>query len=118
MIVIVTGSRTFTDFKAVARALAALAPAAVWHGGAKGADSLASTWCSFTGTPSRVFLPDWSTHGKAAGVIRSVAMLNQAPARSTVAAFCKGPLSGSPGTQACVKAARRLGMRVRLFYDW
>lgn len=118
MTVIVTGSRDFTDFQAVAKVLDALSPTQVWHGGARGADTCANTWAAFRGVKVRVFLPDWAGLGKAAGPVRSAQMCGLAKPGSIVAVFCKGPLSSSPGTAACVRAARREGLRVQVHYQW
>ena len=67
------------DYVHVARVLDALhgaiAIGLVVHGGARGADRLAGRWAFARGIIARVFPADWSRHGKAAGMIRNRAML-------------------------------------------
>lgn len=46
----------------------------VISGGADGVDSSAAIYCLDRGIPIDEFLPDWKTHGKAAGPIRNAQM--------------------------------------------
>ena len=119
MIVIVTGSRTFNDYNKIKETMDSLTrPFALWHGGAQGADELAGIWASLYDVPVRVWLPDWATLGKRAGVVRSAAMCDGAPPGSLVVAFIKRPISASPGTAACIKAAKRAALRVKEVATW
>jgi len=43
-------------------------------GGASGADDLGRRWAEDLDIPVRIFKPDWSTHGSAAGPIRNQQM--------------------------------------------
>jgi predicted Rossmann fold nucleotide-binding protein DprA/Smf involved in DNA uptake len=40
-------------------------------GGAKGADTIAESFAKVCRIPTKIFLPDWDKHGKAAGFIRN-----------------------------------------------
>ena len=76
----------------------AFRPSAVWHGGATGADCLASAWARTNKIPVREFPADWRQFGKRAGIMRSRDMLDAAPAGSAVAAFVQPSLNQSRGT--------------------
>ena len=120
---IVTGSRGFADYPALARCLDEVwsfrSFDQLWHGGAAGADRLASSWASLNRVRTQVWLPDWNAYGKGAGLVRSRAMVDSAHPLSIVAVFCKGPLDSSAGTRACVGFARAAGLRIwRIVTSW
>ena len=84
MKVLVTGSRKFTDpFTAsleIDKRLGNLPEGAVViHGGALGADKMAGEAAARHGHLVRAFFADWDTHGKKAGIIRNLAMLDEDP---------------------------------------
>lgn len=112
MLVIVTGSRQFSDYPRLRSVLSSLAPTEVWTGDAAGADSLARVWARLQPVPVRVWRARWAVLGPRAGVVRSAEMLAAAPADSLVVAFPVGALETCRGTAACVRAARRRGLRV------
>lgn len=87
--------------------------AALWSGGASGADSLCASWAVSVGLPVRVWPADWSL-GPSAGPRRSAALLAAAPAGSVVVCFVPGSLASSPGSAATVALARRRGLPVFL----
>lgn len=86
-------------------------PVVLWHGGCRGADACAAAWAAARGVPVRVWPADWARFGRAAGPLRSRAMLAAAAAsgRCGLVAF-----PGGSGTSAAVAAARSLGVGVWL----
>jgi hypothetical protein len=126
---LVTGSRTWSDKTAVARALGEVlgehAPLIVVHGDATGADHLAHCWVRAMaryGHPvSEERHPaDWAAHGRSAGHIRNAEMV-KAGAHLVVAFVdsctlpgCAGrPRHDSHGTSHCLGAARAAGIEIR-----
>lgn len=108
--VIVCGGRDFDDKALVFSTLAAVHAERgirhLWHGGARGADSLAGEWgrtrreLSVHPTPAR-----WTVHGKKAGPIRNQSMLGNGI--DLVIAF-----PGGRGTADMVARARAAGVEV------
>ena len=78
---------------------------AVIHGNARGADSLADEWARKNGVEIIPCPADWETHGKAAGPIRNLEMLQYKP--DLVIAF-----PGGNGTKDMVNKAKREGIPV------
>lgn len=78
MRVIVTGSRHWTDRKAIRGELEKLpSDAIVVHGGAKGADSIAGEVAAELGLQVEVFPANWREFAKSAGPIRNQEMLDK-----------------------------------------
>jgi hypothetical protein len=113
VIVLVCGSRTWTDRETIWRRLRRLAvddpDLEIIHGGAGGADSIAGEWAILAEIPVRVFPADWCRLGRRAGFVRNVEMLDEHP--DLVVAFQRG---GSPGTQHTIDEARRRGISVEV----
>lgn len=107
-IVIVTGSRKWTDRRAVFDALDELAPETVVHGGALGADTMAHQWAKKRGKEARVYFPDWDGHGKGAALHRNQDMLVRYPG-ARLLAF---PVPDSRGTLHTMREAEKMGMTV------
>lgn len=113
--VLVSGSRQWNDVVLLRSVLREIVtegepPIVLIHGGAKGADSLASTLCSEEGWREEVWHPDWDTHGKAAGPLRNKAMVDSSP-NVCVAFVVEG---ASKGTGSCVKFARAANIPVHV----
>lgn len=130
--VLVTGSRTLTDPRAVRAALThawrdAGQPIVVVHGACgarrlrtgewdytrlRGADRWADEWTlehmPFTGCGVERHPADWDRHGRSAGPRRNVAMVKLGAWR--VLGFPVGP---SIGTRHCLRVARAAGLDVR-----
>ncbi len=117
MRVLVTGSRSFADYPAMATALddlffgleALLAPETefvVVHGGAAGADSLAGEWVrrmrelGYDMVRAEVHRADWAKYGKIAGHIRNQEMVD-----STADICLAFPRGVSRGTRDCITRA-------------
>jgi predicted Rossmann-fold nucleotide-binding protein len=86
--IMVTGGRKFMDKATLYRILTTLlkrylgTKIVVIHGGARGADKIASEWVSAASAwpvSERVYLPDWNTLGKFAGPVRNTAMVAAKP---------------------------------------
>ncbi|HXH35730.1 MAG TPA: SLOG family protein [Plantibacter sp.] len=110
--VIVTGSRDFNDRDAIRRALEALtthANVTIVHGGARGADHIAAEEADYIGYTVEEHPADWARHGKRAGILRNLEMLDAGATR--VIAFWDGQ---SRGTAHTIRAARERGMRVSI----
>lgn len=106
MKVIVTGGRNYNNIVKVNEVLDLLKPSILVEGGANGADFLAKCWASKADCSIITIEANWNKHGKAAGPIRNISMLEQHP-DAVVIAF-----SGGKGTAHCVKEALKRGMLV------
>lgn len=108
MKILVTGGRDFTGREALFNLLDNLHAenpvTIIIHGGAKGADSLASEWARSRGVSENVLKPDWSK-GRYAGLQRNGEMLDEKP-DIVVAA------PGGKGTADMVAKARGKGFRI------
>lgn len=113
--ILVTGDRNWTDKDLIRKALAEwLQPGdTVIHGGAKGADSLASE-VAYEWDDVQVveYAAQWEAFGPAAGPIRNRRMLDERP--HVVLAFHDNP-EQSKGTRDCVLVARARGFWVFLY---
>lgn len=114
MIVIVTGSRNWTDRKTLFDRLDAVHQATpitlLVQGGARGADHLAFQWAVERGITWDQFDADWRQYGKAAGMRRNREMLDNYPA-ANVEAF---PIGDSVGTRGCIREAQKRRMSVHV----
>jgi len=83
--------------------------AVIVHGGARGADGLAADAARLHGYQAEEFLPDWERHGKRAGILRNLAMLDTNP--DLVIAFWDGQ---SKGTGHTITEAQKRGIPVEV----
>lgn len=114
MKVLVCGSRDFTDpFRAslaIDARISELPPkTTVIHGAARGTDRIAAEAAERHGHTIQAFPADWKKHGKRAGIVRNLQMLDEAP--DLVIAFWDGK---SPGTKHTTDEARRRGIPVEI----
>jgi hypothetical protein len=79
------------------------------HGAARGADELAAWIAESMDLPVKAFPADWKTHGKRAGFLRNIQMLDENP--DLVIAFQR---NGSRGTQHTIDNARKRGIPVEV----
>lgn len=110
----VTGSRQWDDELMIRYALKQYLPPddqwfapTVMHGDARGADKIAAAQALDLGFVVQAFPADWNTHGKRAGVLRNLKMLDQEP--DVVLAF---RVNGSRGTTHMIEAAKARGIPV------
>lgn len=117
MRILVTGSRDWTDERAVARALDSAARPGeliiVVHGGARGADLLAEEHARERGWVVEEHQADWAALGNSAGCVRNQEMVDTGP--DVCLAFikpCRKAGCGKPkphdshGVSDCMKRAR------------
>jgi hypothetical protein len=114
-VVLVCGSRDWTDTGIIRECLESIAiqhdnNVRVIHGDARGADHGADVVARLLSLSVERFPADWRTHGKRAGVLRNVAMLDCGP--DAVLAFQR---NGSRGTQHTIDEARRRGIPVEVY---
>lgn len=119
MIVVVTGSREWKRADIINKALNTIKPSLLFHGGARGADTLAGRWCDETGTDCVVIPALWGSHGKQAGTLRNKRMLELANMTAqasqmpiTILAF---PMPDSIGTKHCMAQAKKMGLHVEQY---
>ena len=92
MKVAVIGSRSFNDYAEVQRILKSLTITELISGCAAGADTLGERYANENNIPTKIFLPDWETHGKSAGFIRNADNINNA---DLIVAFWDGESKGT-----------------------
>ena len=78
-------------------------------GGARGVDTLAERYAKEIGVPVKIYWPDWTNYGKAAGPIRNKQIIEGA---DCVIAFWD---EKSPGTRSSLKIAEDLGKPLTIF---
>ena len=112
MVVLVCGSRDYTDYSKVYECLKSLEVSQVIAGGCRGADALAVTAAKACGYPFREFPADWQKFGKAAGPIRNQRMLDEG--RPDLVVAFHEDWENSKGTKDMIRRARSQGIPVRL----
>jgi len=115
--VLVCGSRTFSDviicsmLDGIAdRMLNAKSALVIITGMARGADTIAVDWANANGITLHEYPADWERHGRRAGYLRNVEMLERGNP-DLVLAFVDKPLIASKGTAMMVNLARRAGVK-------
>lgn len=78
----------------------------VIHGGARGADSLADQWAVVNWVPFEEYKADWDTHGKKAGILRNIQMLEEGKPDVVIA------FPGGRGTAHMVSISKNAGVEV------
>lgn len=115
MRIMITGSRSWSDRETVENALlrtmAKHPNATIIHGGARGADSLADNFCRLYAVPCEVYPADWERHGRQAGLLRNMQMLD-----SGVDAVIGFWDRQSPGTRHALREANIRHIPIWLFY--
>lgn len=120
MKILVTGSRNWTDADPIMERLEELpypwesgpygSRHTLLHGDARGADRIAAEIAGEMGWIVEPYPADWQSHGRRAGYLRNVQMLDQAP--DLVLAFQR---NGSRGTQHTIDEARKRGIPVEVY---
>lgn len=83
--------------------------AVIVSGGAEGVDKWAEETARVCGLAVEIYLPDWKTHGRAAGPIRNRSIVEAA---DKVVAFWDGE---SRGTKSSINLAKKLGKPLEVF---
>lgn len=110
MLVLVCGSRTWDEPLTMKRRLHQLPfDAEIIHGGARGADMMAATFARSLGIPETCYPAQWREHGKKAGILRNLQMLDRHP--DLVLAFWDGV---SSGTRHVIEEATRRDIDVEI----
>ncbi len=112
MVVLVCGSRDYTDYQKIYDCLKSIKVSLVIAGGCRGADALAARAARALGYPFLEFPADWQKFGKAAGPIRNQTMLDEGRP-DLVVAFHENP-EGSKGTKDMIRRAKSQRIPVRL----
>lgn len=81
-------------------------------GGARGADEIAAQAADYFGLSSVVIHAKWDKHGKRAGYLRNIEMLDMNP--RLVIAFQR---EGSRGTQHTIDEARKRGIETEVHVE-
>lgn len=113
MIVVMCGSRTWTDVPTVESVIAGFPlRTVVIEGGAKGADLIARQAAHRAGLHVATMPALWELYSRGAGARRNRAMLHLRPDK--VVAFHR---DGSPGTADMIRAARDAGIPVEVVQE-
>ena len=116
MRILVTGSRKWTDVRLLEEILLGFAKyqkVTIVHGGANGADKMASNLAKRMGWEEEVWFADWNLYGRSAGPIRNKEMVDSKP--DFVLGFVvKGQ---SKGTEGCIKFAKEAGLDFMVITD-
>ena len=107
-LVLVCGGRSYADRDRVFAELDRLNLSAIVHGGAKGADQLATDYAIARNLPTYVHHAQWWRYGAGAGPIRNQDMIDSHPDLDLVLAF-----PGGRGTADMVRRARRASVEVK-----
>jgi hypothetical protein len=108
MKVAVIGSRSFNDYERLKDTLSKIDVSLLVSGGANGADKLGEQYANENNIPTKIFLPDWEKHGKAAGFLRNTDIINEA---ELVVAFWD---QQSNGTRDSIQKAEKQGKKVMI----
>ena len=103
MKVIVCGGRNYYNTNKVFEVLSELGVSEVVHGGASGADAIAGSYARTMGIPEHCYPADWHKHGRAAGPLRNLQMLQEHPDAEMVVAFPGGRGTDNMCSQASIK---------------
>src|SRR6476620_2971782 len=111
-IVIITGSRTWTDENLIEQVVKEHSPQLLVQGGCpKGADKISKRIAEKLNIPTLTFRADWDFYGKSAGPIRNCEMLDNFP-KAILLAF---RMDSSVGTTHCIVQAKKRNMTVQVF---
>lgn len=111
MKVLICGSRSITNPAVISQAVArsGMIPTQIISGGARGVDTLARLYARLNGIAFTEYPADWETHGKQAGFLRNIEMVDTADA---VIAIWDGE---SRGTKHSIDYAKKQEKEVFVF---
>ena len=114
-LVLICGSRELADEQEVAQAILQRVgdlvddDTLIMCGDARGVDRMASESAKYWGSFPVVVKADWKKHGRKAGILRNLAMINRRP--KLVIAYWNG---SSPGTAHTIGESRARGIPVEV----
>ncbi len=106
MKVAVIGSRSFNDYKLLSETLDKIKITLLISGSALGADTLGEQYAKENDIETKIFLPDWEKHGRAAGMIRNTDIVNES---EVVIVFWDGSSRGSADS---INKAKKLNKKL------
>lgn len=111
MNVAIVGGRDFDDYEQFKSCVNGekIKFKSIISGGARGVDTLAERYAKEIGVPLKIYWPDWTKHGKAAGPIRNRQIIENS---DCVVAFWD---EKSPGTRSSLKIAEELKKQLTIF---
>ena len=111
MNVAIVGGRDFDDYEQFKSSINGekIKFNSIISGGARGVDTMAEKYAKEIGVPVKIYLPDWTKHGKAAGPIRNRQIIESA---DCVIAFWD---EKSPDTRSSIAIAEELKKPTSLF---
>jgi hypothetical protein len=110
MKVAVIGSRSFNDPSLIDKILSGRSITRIISGGAMGADMLAEQWAKSNGIETTIYLPDWKTYGRSAGIIRNRNIIGEC---DECIAFWDGK---SPGTRNSIELCKKFSKHVNIIF--
>ena len=116
-VVLVTGSRQWTDRDRIFFQLDWSDLDLLVHGDADGADAFAAEWATLYGKSVIAMPALWEVHGRMAGPVRNglmVSVLELLVSCGWDALVLAFPLPGSSGTAGTIRLAERAGIEVRV----
>jgi YspA, cpYpsA-related SLOG family len=118
MRILITGGRSWSDREIIFYAILEASRGVLWkdvtvvHGGAKGADTIASEIAQALGMKTEAHLADWQAYHKAAGPLRNQKMVDLG------ADVCLAFLQpNSKGTANCIEKAKKAGIKTIIFEE-
>lgn len=106
MKILVCGGRDYKNEEKVFEVLSEYFPFELISGGARGADTLAQNYARVRGLVAHIYYPNWSEHGRVAGIIRNRQMLDKGQPNLVIA------FPGGNGTANMIKIAKDAGVEV------
>lgn len=110
MRVLVCGSRHFNDKKLLEEVLEKIDITELHQGGARGADTLAKEYARERGIVGKTWPALWAEHGKKAGPLRNIQMLEHGKPDHVVAFLAPN----SRGTKHMIEISRKAGIPVEV----
>jgi len=115
MRIIIAGSRTFNDYDLLKTKIdkftRKLKTVVVLSGEANGADRLGEKWAKERGWQIERFPAEWEKHGRKAGIVRNLEMLESIGKKGCLIVFWDGV---SRGTAHIVEAAKTKGIKTKI----
>lgn len=112
MIILICGSRDWSDKNLILSTIVSLKPTKIIHGVCRGADILSGQVAKELGIPVQEFPADWDTYGLSAGPRRNQKMLDEGKPNLVIAFH--DDIKSSKGTNDMVRRAKKSGLEVKV----